>query len=797
MSESARRRTTASPSRERWAEIEAAFSEAESLGEQERQSFLASLRRNDVALADEVAGLLGATGDWWLDNAIATLPAIEQPQERIGAYQLVRPLGRGGMGEVWLALREGTAFRQHVALKIVRAGLESADLVAAFRAERQILGSLNHPNIAHLLDVGETADGRPYLALEFVEGSPLTEYCDEHRLAIDARLRLFRTICDAVRHAHQNLVVHQDLKPSNILVTPEGVPKLLDFGIARVLSAEGASGNSAQSGADGALTPGYAAPEQLEGRPTTTASDVYSLGVALYELLAGRRPYDSSGLGREELLRRIREAPAPPPSLTLGAGGSAAVAIASARRLTPDRLAKRLAGDLDAIVARATAVAPENRYSSVDQFAADIDRALTSFPVSARPPSSRYVAGRFVRRHRAGVAVAAAVALGLVGFVAAIARQSIVIRERSAQVERERQRAMSVSSFLQQLFRGADPGQAQGDTITARAMLDRGAARIERELANQPATQADLMGVMSEIYQNLGLYDQAERLAAKALERVRGLNNDSLLAAALTEHGKALHWQGNPKAAEGEYQQALAILQQRGDTTSSTFSMLVTYIGSARQDEGSDSTAVPLYRRAVAVERALNLPSDTNLAFTLNNLSVALRHTKDLPGAEAAQREALAIREAALGPNHFETIRSLNNLAIVVGSRGDMAASESLLIDVVARWTRVLGRDHPNVADALYTLGGLHYMKKDPAGALPFYNEALDIRRRRLGPKSPQVAQSLFSLGVALGSLGDTKAAELRYREALAIRLERFGPDHPLVQAVRDAIANLEVKPRK
>jgi serine/threonine protein kinase/tetratricopeptide (TPR) repeat protein len=786
------------PSRERWAQIEAAFSEAEGLDERERKAFFAQLRRSDAALADEVAGLLGAQGDsWWLDDAIATLPQIgDETRERIGAYQLLRPLGRGGMGEVWLAVREGTEFRQHVALKIVRAGLESADLVAAFRAERQILGSLNHPNIAHLLDVGETADGRPYLALEFVEGSPLTEYCDEHRLTIDARLRLFRTICDAVRHAHQNLVVHQDLKPSNILVTPDGVPKLLDFGIARVMSAE----ENARSSAHSALTPGYAAPEQLEGGATTTASDVYSLGVVLYELLAGRRPYESSGLGRDELLRRIRAGTVVLPSTAARAGPAAstdAVAVAPARRFTTDRLVKRLTGDLDAIVARAIAVEPENRYWSVDQFAADIERALTLFPVNARRRTARYVAGRFVRRHRASVLVGALVAAGLVGFVAAIARQSIVIRERSAQVERERQRAMSVSLFLQQLFRGADPGQAQGDTITARALLDRGAERIERDLPNQPATQADLMGVMSDIYEDLGLYDQAERLAAKALERVRGLNNDSLLAGALTEHGKALHWQGNPKTAEGEYDQALAILRRRGDTTSTEYSMLLTYIGSAVQDQGRDSAAVPVYRRAIGVERALNLPSDTNLAFTLNNLSVALRHTKDLAGAESAQREALSIREAALGPNHFETIRSLNNLAIVVGSRGDMAASESLLTDVVARWTRVLGRDHPTVAYALNTLGGLHYAKNDPAGAIPFYTEALEIRRKRLGPKSPEVAQSFFNLGVAEEKLGDLRGAERSYRAALAIRIERFGPDHAAVKTVRDAIAGLAARTSK
>ena len=406
---------------ERWAAVEAAFGEAASLGMKRRASFLSALDRDDPALAAEVRSLLAASDPWWLDEPVVTLPAIDGPSERIGPYQLVRPLGRGGMADVWLAVREGAEFRQHVALKIIRSGLESAELIAAFRAERQILASLNHPNIAHLLDVGETPEGRPYLALEFVEGVPLTEYCDQHHLGVDRRLRLFRTVCDAVRFAHQNLVVHQDLKPSNILVTAAGVPKLLDFGIAKVLAPSAAKKSSIAGEPisalerQRALTPEFAAPEQLGGATTTTASDVYALGVVLYQLLTSRLPYGARGYDREALLQTIREGPPPEPSTVVDG-----------------RLGRRLAGDLDAIVLRAMGRTVRERYASVEQLAADIDRSLALEPVSARPHLPAYVVGRYVLRNRIAVAVGGIAFVALGALLTTVIRQSAAIRRLGA-----------------------------------------------------------------------------------------------------------------------------------------------------------------------------------------------------------------------------------------------------------------------------------------------------------------------------------------------------------------------------
>jgi serine/threonine-protein kinase len=660
---------------------------------------------------------------------------------------------------------------------------------------------LNHPNIAHLLDVGETEDGRPYLALEFVEGRPLTDYCDEHKLSVDDRLRLFRTVCNAVKFAHQNLVVHQDLKPSNILVTSDGVPKLLDFGIAKILGPTRFDTDSGGSGAAPelkALTPEYAAPEQIEGAPTTTASDVYALGVILFQLLAGRRPYRDVGANRAALLEAIRTRPVPMPSETADAGGDVELArqIAAVRKLSPSSLRARLARDLDAIVRRALAPLAVDRYSSAEQLAADVERSLNWYPVSARPRAARYVAECFVRRHRVGVALSVLAFASLAAFVVTVLRQSAAIRERSAQVERERKRAVAVSSFLQDLFRAADPAEAKGATITARELLDRGAAKVERELADQPAAQADLMAVMSESYQNLGLYPPAEQLAERAVATLRARNapNDSALAAALIAHGMSLHYIDRTRDARVEYDSALAIRRRLGDTTSAVVAQTLALEGSTFQDDGADSTARRLYNRAIDMRRAGggHAATDTVLAFTLNNLGVLLRRSGDLNGADAAYREALAIREATLGPDHFETLRTLNNLALVSGARGNYAAAESLLIVVVDGWKRVIGADHPATASGLTNLGSLYMRMKQPAKALGLFNEALVIRRAKLEPGALEIARSWTNLGAARQELGDRKGAIEAYRAALAIREVTPGKETQAETDLKTAIASLE-----
>ena len=525
------------------------------------------------------------------------------------------------------------------------------------------------------------------------------------------------------------------------------------------------------------MTPEYAAPEQIEGAATTTASDVYALGVLLYQLLTRRLPYPGAGK-RGTMLQRIREAPPQAPSAVVDARSRA-----------------RLAGDLDAIVLRAMGRSVSERYASVEQLVADIERSLASQLVSSHPRTMRYVAGKFVRRHRFGVAVAIVAGMALTAFVATVMRQSAAIRERSAEADRNQRRAEAVSLFLQGLFRGADPTETLGDTISVRQLLDRGAARVERELAGQPATQAEIMMVMSEIYQNLGVYKPAEELSAKAVLTLGGAGiDDSTRAASRIAHGKALHFLDRTKDAIAEYELALGIRRQIGDTSSMIVAQTLAYEGSAYQDERNDSIARKLYIKSIAIERARgNLAFDTVLAFTLGNLGVALRRSGDLPGADTAQREALAIRRRTLGENHPETIRTINNLAIIAGSRGDMVAAESLFTDVLERWKRVSGPDHPNVAFALNNLGSLYLRKKDPASAVSLYTQALAIRRARLAPNSPGITQSLSNLAVALEATGDRTGALQRYREAIAIQSANVGASDASVAALQNAVKRLSV----
>ena len=424
---------------------------------------------------------------------------------------------------MYRAERADGEFVQVVALKLVRRGFDGDDTTVRFRRERQILAQLDHPSIARLLDGGLHTDGRPYFAMELVEGEPITTYCDRRRLSIDARVRLFCRVCDAVQYAHGRLIVHRDLKPANIFVTATGDLKLLDFGIAKLLTDDDTveATNLTRTGLR-PLTPAYAAPEQLRGEPVSTATDVYTLGVILFELLTARRPFGSASSGFE---RTSLEAEPPRPSdvaiLRDHDDAPSIDEIAHARGVTPRALAARLAGDLDAIVLKALRREPQRRYIGAGALAEDLDRFLEGRPVAARPEGRRYRAGKFVRRHRVGIAVAVSLVLSLVGGLAATAWQA---RAKTL----EAQKAEAVKAFLISIFQGADPVQAAGREITLRQVLDEGAERVQRDLAGQPAVQGELLTVLAGIYAELGVTERAAALTDQAIdihERLHGADS--------------------------------------------------------------------------------------------------------------------------------------------------------------------------------------------------------------------------------------------------------------------------------
>src|SRR5690606_8890662 len=499
---------------------------------------------------------------------------------RVGAYRLVEEIGRGGMGTVYLAERDDAEFEKRVALKLVKRGMDTDDILLRFRYERQILASLEHPSIARLYDGGAAPDGRPYLVMEYIEGEPITRYAERHQLGIEERLRLFVGVCGAVAFAHRNLVVHRDIKPSNILIGSDGSPKLLDFGIARLLDPAAPDAMPLTRTGLRLLTPEYASSEQRLGQPATTATDVYALGLVLYELLAGTRA-DPERLHRPSTVA------------------------------TREDVRRRLRGDLDTIVLRALADDPERRYASADQLGDDIERHLGGLPVHARGDSVGYRTGRFVRRHRVAVAAAALVVLSLVtGLGAAVVQAERAAGERDV-AQQERARAEQISTFVLDLFSASDPLAADGgDTLRVRQLVDRSVDRVRAELATQPQLQAQMLITLGRVYRNLGLYGRGEELLVEALDVARadpalareqaeatasladlaqrridlplldslanavialyderGWEPDVTYVNAISQRGAAMDGLGNLEEARAEHRRALDLIATAKDTT--------------------------------------------------------------------------------------------------------------------------------------------------------------------------------------------------------------------------------------
>jgi serine/threonine-protein kinase len=507
----------------RWREVDRLFEGALDLPEQDRSPFLDRGCGADRSLRAEVERLLVADvgqGGEFLERPLIELLELDGEREgetRLGPYRLLEALQSGGMGTVYAATRDDDQYNRRVAIKVLRAGLADGEAAHRFRFERQILARLEHPHIARLYDGGETSDGRPYLVMELIEGQQLDVYCDRNRLTLEARLGLFRKVCGAVQHAHQSLLVHRDLKPSNILVGADGEPKLLDFGIAKQLepSASARADDLTRTGVR-VMTPSYASPEQVRGEAITTASDVYSLGVLLYELVSGTGPYPIAGLPLHEIEDAICERPPERPSRAFDPGAPNGEEIAHARGLAPRALRRRLQGDLDNIVLMALRKEPHRRYPSAASLAEDVQRHLRDLPVAARPDTVTYRLRKLARRRRETLAAAALLLLLATGFGAHL-------RTQSRRQEAERDKAESALSFLVETFTAANPYENGGEHPTAQDLLDRGAARAATELANQPRVQAALLDAFGRV--NAGLARPA--LARAQLERALELRRKS------------------------------------------------------------------------------------------------------------------------------------------------------------------------------------------------------------------------------------------------------------------------------
>ncbi len=716
----------------------------------------------------------------------------------IGPYRVDREIGRGGMGVIYLAQRADGQFEQRVALKLLKRGLDTDEIMGRFLRERQILARLEHPAIARLLDGGVSDDGRPYFAMEYVDGAPITVHCDRLRLTLEQRLTLFIAVCEAVQYAHANLVVHRDLKPSNILVDAGGRPKLLDFGIAKLLSDEAGSTAPTRSGWY-AMTPEYAAPEQLRGEAVTTATDVYALGLILYELLSGRRArpvIDAAGPALTDAL--LETTPNRPSSVVASSGDSAAgedpatdaAGIAAARKLSPRRLERHLAGDLDTIVLRALRDEPERRYASADALARDIGRHLDGLPVRARRETAAYRVGKFISRHRLGFAATVALVLALAGGLATTAWEA-----RAA--AREARKAKAVTAFLVSIFNTNDPAEARGRIVSARELLDRGAARIDSEkLQGQPAVQAELRGVLGDLYRKLGLLDRAGPMLNDALQRKRAIyGRESTEAAAAQERwGVYLYNRGKYDQAEGVLRDTLALEEDLLGPRSPAVGETLSSLASTLSEEGRYADASALHRRALGISTKRFGAESIEAATDLGNLAVALWNQGELNEAEPNARRALALRERLLGEDHPDTVESLHDLATLLSDKGDYEESEELFKRAIRLRKKVLGPDHPSVAVTLSNYAILLQRRGRLEEAKPAALEALEIDRKALGPDHPNLAVKLNNYGVLCYRLGNFEEAERNFRQALSIWQTQLGREHPNVASALNNIGMIRLE---
>ena len=762
---------------ERYRQVESLFHAALSRRADERAVFLDDACADAPDVRAAVERLLQADADEGgevLDAPPLPLPSDEPVDRQVGPYRVLRPLGSGGMGEVVLAVRD-EPFRRYVALKLIRGGGQNPQARARFALERQVLASLDHPGIARLYDGGVTdpspdaPEGQPYLAMEYVDGQPITAYADERRLSVDARLRLFEAVCGAVHTAHQSLVLHRDLKPSNILVTSGGDVKLLDFGIAKLLAPDLSAVPVPETRTEARLlTPEYASPEQVRGEPLTTASDVYSLGVLLYELLTGHRPHRLAGRTMEDVIRTVSEEPPTRPSAVATSPPASpreadapveerpARSDADRRGLTPERLARRLTGDLDAICLRALRKEPSRRYGSAELMAQDVGRHLAQRPVLARRGTRRYRLGSFLRRHRVEAAAALAVLASLVGGLGAALWQAGEAGHERDLARTEAAKAEEVASFLVDLLQQADPTAAVGDTLTVREVLGDGVARIDA-LAGQPTVQASLLTVIAEAYQSLGRPDEARPLVERAL---------AIREAALGDH---------PDTAESRY--ALALIYLNGQANGD--------LGEANVGE-----AVRLLRLAVGDAQRHHGAVSPEVLVALNALATALHMDGQPEEAERVRERWRDLLDRGGDVDHPLVAVSLADYAQVLIIRRQEAEAERYLRRALAMSRRVDGDTSQAVGLQLRHLAHVTSVQGRHDEAVALARESLAINRLLHPEGHKEVAHSYSQLGQVLLRRGRYGEAEGALRSSLEVT-QRLYPDGHL--AVGRAFYHLAV----
>ena len=797
---------------ERWQQVKDLLHQAMQLAPEQHARFLDEAC-SEVELRAEVESLLlagqGAASSFLQPDALAessndsdgarelwdaehVLQAGQIFSER---FQLVRKLGEGGMGQVWLA-EQTSPVRRQVALKLIKAGMYDEPVVRRFQSERQSLALMDHPAIAKVFDAGATPQGQPYFVMEYVPGLPITEYCDRKKLKIGDRLELFVQACEGVQHAHQKAIVHRDLKPANILVVEvdgRPVPRIIDFGLAKVATAQvGASLFTQQGHFVG--TPEFMSPEQADpsSQDIDTRSDVYSLGVILYVLLAGSLPFDTKPGQRpslDELLRKLREEDPPRPSTKAGTNRDSLAANAAARGSDPHQLLSQLRGDLDWIVMKALEKDRARRYGAPSELAADIRRYLNHETVTARPASSGYRLRKYARRHRVAVTVAAGLILLLAAFSVL---QAIQLRR----ITRERDRANRITDFMTGLFNTPDPSEARGSTVTAREILDKASKDMGSALVKDTEAQSQLLYVMARTYGNLGLYSRADKLATAALDARTSLlgRDDARTLGSMTLLGWILDKEGRETEAEKMERQALAgerrILGSDDPLTLQTeddLALILLHGGRYGEEEKLEREAIGIETRVLGQDNAQTMQS-------MNHLGVSLLLQSRFAEAEQVYRRLLDVERRTLGPDHPETLKAMANLSTSLQGQDRFPEAEPLYREALVTQQRVLGPEHQNTLRAMFNLAGLLALEGRIADSENLLRQTLAIQSRTLGPEYPDTLGSKANLADLLLKEGHVHDAEKLQRETLDARRRVLGPGNHLTLTTQSFLAEILIR---
>ena len=768
--------------------LKAIFEKALSLDEVEREKYFKNLSSKEKKYIEEVRSLIDSyqsTEDFLeIASNQQEIFSFDKNQPHpligkcIGQYLIEKEIGIGGMGIVFTAVRADKEFKQKVAIKILKQGLTTKYLIKRFENERQILANLQHPNIAKLFDGGKTIDGLPYLVMEYIEGTPITEYCSNNNLNIEEKLKLFTTVCSAVQYAHQNLIIHRDLKPGNILVTAEGRPKLLDFGVAKLLDESLVQENIKLTQTKMMhLTPEYASPEQINGDNITTASDVYSLGVILYQLLTGEQPYQVNSNSPLAISKIISEEKIVRPSEILK--------IKKTKEGTRQKLniseksLSKLKGDLDNIVLKAMHKDVSQRYISVQELIDDINRYLKGLPVKARKDTLGYRFTKFVQRHKVGVALFILFNIIILTSIAAVIYQGRIAARERDKAKTENQKYEKVNEFLTRILSSVDPSEI-GRDVKVYDILDKAAEDVNTELKNQPEVEASIRSTLGNTYVNLGEYDKGKPFLEKAYEINLSLYGENSKETATSIHDLGLYydWIGDYKKADSLYSKSISIFRNVLEEPAKIYGDALNNLAIVKMHFSQYDIAEKLYLEAIEISKKVEGEKSRNIAVMMNNLAYNYSDAGKLDKAEEYYKKSLQVILEVLGENRPEAGTAYNNIAWLHMQKNELDSAEVYLNKSYQLKYKLKGKDHPDVGLALNNLGVLQFKKGNFTKAETYFLDAVKQYRKTYSVDHPLIAVSNYWLGKVYRHLKNYDLSQKHFKKCLKYRLIKLPKDN-------------------